>query len=367
MKLIVDVVIIGAGTAGVAAALDLCKRGFKVAVFDRHKIGSQASGVNYGGVRQQGRNASELPLSKRSRELWGQLPKLVGSNCDFEATGHLKLARSESEMEELEQFSKLAENNGLKIELLNQHSIRKRFPFLGTSVFGGSFCPSDGKANPRLVAPAFGRAAKKSGAQIFEEESVTNALHSTSGFSIETEKGRKVFSRFLVNSSGAWGDIVADWFGDKTKLEVINPNMFVTAPLPYRLKLNIGVSGGDVYVRQTDRGNLICGGGFGVSDRVKSISRPKLYVAQKTSTRLIELLPFARESMVIRSWTGIEGVMSDSIPVIGLSKKIPELVHAFGFSGHGFQLGPVAGEIISELVREGVSSLPIKPFSVERF
>jgi sarcosine oxidase subunit beta len=59
--------------------------------------------------------------------------------------------------------------------------------------------------------------------------------------------------------------------------------------------------------------------------------------------------------------------MPDSIPVIGMSEKIPELVHAFGFSGHGFQLGPVVGEIISELVTKGSCSLPIKPFNINRF
>ena len=367
MKLNIDVAIIGGGTAGVAGALDLRKQGLTVAVFERHKIGSQASGVNYGGVRQQGRNSDELPLSKRSREIWEQLPNLIGSNCDFESTGHLKLARSEKEMEDLEQFSKLAAKHKLEIELLDHRSLRDRFPVLGESVIGASYCPSDGKANPRLVAPAFGRAALKAGALIFEEEGVTNALHSSTGFVIETEKGRKVYSRVLVNSSGAWGDTVAGWFDEHIVLEVKNPNMFVTAPMPYRLKVNIGVSGADFYVRQTDRGNLICGGGFGISDREASLSRPKLDVAQETSARLIDIIPFASESMVIRTWTGIEGFMPDSIPVIGMSEKIPELVHAFGFSGHGFQLGPVVGEIISELVTKGSCSLPIKPFNINRF
>ena len=36
--------------------------------------------------------------------------------------------------------------------------------------------------------------------------------------------------------------------------------------------------------------------------------------------------------------------------MIGLSVTTPDLIHAFGFSGHGFQLGPVVGEIIAELI-----------------
>jgi len=70
---------------------------------------------------------------------------------------------------------------------------------------------------------------------------------------------------------------------------------------------------------------------------------------------------------VIRTWTGIDGEMPDDIPVIGHSATTPDLIHAFGFSGHGFQLGPVIGEIIAELVVEGRSSSPLEPFRIGRF
>ena len=53
--------------------------------------------------------------------------------------------------------------------------------------------------------------------------------------------------------------------------------------------------------------------------------------------------------------------------MIGMSSTTPNLIHAFGFSGHGFQLGPAVGEVIAELVREGRSTTPIEPFRIERF
>jgi sarcosine oxidase subunit beta len=59
--------------------------------------------------------------------------------------------------------------------------------------------------------------------------------------------------------------------------------------------------------------------------------------------------------------------MPDHIPVIGFSSTTPRLVHAFGFSGHGFQLGPVVGLIIAELVTEGTTASPIAPFAIGRF
>jgi sarcosine oxidase subunit beta len=78
-------------------------------------------------------------------------------------------------------------------------------------------------------------------------------------------------------------------------------------------------------------------------------------------------VPALAGAHVIRSWTGIDGKMPDLIPVIGRSRTTPNLIHAFGFSGHGFQLGPVVGEIIAELVTQGRSASPLAPFAIDRF
>jgi sarcosine oxidase subunit beta len=59
--------------------------------------------------------------------------------------------------------------------------------------------------------------------------------------------------------------------------------------------------------------------------------------------------------------------MPDHLPVIGFSRTTPNLIHAFGFSGHGFQLGPVIGIIIDELVRTGTSKSPLDAFDIARF
>jgi sarcosine oxidase subunit beta len=74
-----------------------------------------------------------------------------------------------------------------------------------------------------------------------------------------------------------------------------------------------------------------------------------------------------RKAAIVRTWAGIEGELRDSIPVIGLSTTAPNFVHAFGFSAHGFQLGPVGGQIVAELIETGESSLPIEAFTIRRF
>ena len=363
----VDVAIIGGGLAGCAAALNLAKRGMSVALFERRTVGSQASGVNFGGVRQHGRDLRELPLSRRSREIWPRLPELVGNDCEFVPTGHLKLACNEAEMAVLERFAEEAGEFGLNLELFGRNALSERFPWLGKAVVGASFCPSDGQANPRLVAPYFARAARAAGAGIHEHEAVVGATRSGDGFSLETEGGTSIRSAVLLNVAGAWASRVADWFGESVPLEPEPPNIQVTEPLPYRLKVNIGAVGGDFYARQIPRGNLIFGGGRGWSDRDAIRARPVAESTRNAMTKVTEILPWTASAQVIRTWSGIEGYLPDGIPVIGPSSTTPGLIHAFGFSGHGFQLGLVVGELLAEMTIDGKSSISLDSFTIQRF
>jgi sarcosine oxidase subunit beta len=143
--------------------------------------------------------------------------------------------------------------------------------------------------------------------------------------------------------------------------------MVVTEPLPYFIDRSIGVCGGNVYARQVERGNVIFGGGRGWGDAQAGLSRPRAEVARDAMARALEILPQLRDARIIRTWTGFDGEMPDDIPVIGPSLTTPGLVHAFGFSGHGFQLGPAMGEIVAELVADGRTPSPVEPFSIGRF
>jgi len=366
-RLSCDVAIVGGGTAGCAAALALRGRGLSVVLLERRLVGSQASGVNFGGVRQQGRHLAELPLSMRGRPYWDRLPELVGEDCEFMASGHLKLAHSEAEMADLERFARDAAPFGLEIEVFGGNALRERFPFLGSAVVGATLCRSDGQANPRLVAPAFGRAARRAGADIREHCEVTGLAWDGNRFRLETATGLSIDAGRLLNVAGAWGGQIAEAFGEPAPVELLHPNMQVTEPLPHVLKRNIGVAGGLLYARQIPRGNLIFGGGRGIGDRDRVWSRPGGESTLEAMRKLATSLPAFAGVQVIRTWSGIEGGLPDDIPVIGPSRTTPNLVHAFGFSGHGFQLGPVMGDIVTELLVEGETPSPIDAFAIDRF
>jgi sarcosine oxidase subunit beta len=366
-RLTADVAIIGGGTAGCSTALHLRGRGASVVLLERGVCGSQASGVNYGGVRQQGRALAELPLARRSREMWGRLAAIVGSDCEFMATGHIKLARSDADMAELEAYREAVHPYGLELELMGRNAVRGRYDWLGEAAVGGSLCSEDGAANPRLVAPALARAARAAGADIRENETVTATEHDGTQFQLRTASGLEICAAKLVNVAGAWGHEIAARFGESVPEGVIAPNMCVSEPLPYFMVPNFGVCGGGVYVRQIPRGYVIFGGGRGTADRERLRAYPDADASLDAMRQTIALVPRLRHAQLIRSWTGIEGVMPDDIPVIGPSRTTPGLVHAFGFSGHGFQLGPVMGAVLSELVLDGATPTPIEAFDIARF
>jgi sarcosine oxidase subunit beta len=362
-----DVAIIGGGLAGCSAALHLRRLGASAVLLERGVCGAQASGVNYGGVRQQGRHPVELPLARRSLGIWRNLKKLVGSDCEYEATGHLKLAKTESQMVELETYEGVARAHRLHLRLLDRQSLRRDYPYLGPSWIGGSLCDEDGQANPRLVAPAFARAASAIGADIREHQPVRGASYDGKEFGVTLPDGAPVRARRLINTAGAWGAAVAGWFGEAVPEEVMAPNMVVTEPIPYFIRPNLGVCGGDIYLRQIPQGSVIFGAGLGWADRERGIARPLADITAAASRLAIDLVPQLKHALVVRTWTGIEGRMPDGLPVLGASSTTPGLFHAFGFSGHGFQLCPAVGAVLAELALEGRTTTPIADFDIRRF
>jgi sarcosine oxidase, subunit beta len=365
-RLVVDVAIIGGGIAACSAAVALRESGLTVAVLEKRLCGAGASGVNFGGVRQQGRHLAELPLARRARALWDGLNNKLGEDVEFEMTGHVKLARSEADMAELERYASSAREHGLDLTLLGANAVREELPWLGRSIVGASLSPTDGQANPRVVGPAYARLARKLGAEIREFAPVHRAVATGAGFEIEAD-GVNVTSRWLVNAAGAGAGVVASWFGEQAPVAPLTPNMLATEPLPYFISRSVGVCGGDVYVRQIRRGNVIFGGGHGWGDAERGLARPKTEATLGGIAGTVDLVPALAGAQVIRTWSGMDGEMPDHIPVIGFSSTTARLVHAFGFSGHGFQLSPVIGLIIAELITEGSTSSPIAPFAIQRF
>ncbi|VVE87311.1 NAD(P)/FAD-dependent oxidoreductase [Pandoraea bronchicola] len=364
-----DVVVAGGGLVGASAARALAERGLRVALFERRHCGAQASGVNYGGVRCQGRPEEQLPLAMRARKIWDRLPELIGIDGEFVRSGHLRLARRESDLAPLDAWSEMASRYGLATTVLRGSEFRARFPWLGDGAVGGSLCLSDGHANPRLVSPAFARAARTLGADVRERTPITSVVHDGVRFQLTAQPAQgealHVSADWLLNTSGAWANHIAGTFGERVPMHAIYPNMWVTEPLPAFIGHNLGVYGGGVYARQVERGNCVIGGGRGTGDG--EYAQPSADTTRAVMREACALLPALRNALLIRTWSGVEGETPDNNPIIGMSRTTPRLVHAFGFSGGGFLLAPGVGDVLADLVADGETVTPIEAFAVDRF
>lgn len=366
-----EVAIIGGGIVGGSAALFLRKRGIDVTVLETAVCGAKASGVNYGGVRRQGRGVDQLPLARRAHGLWAQLSELIGTDGEYVRAGHLKLARNEEDLALLEAYRATTRGYGLGLEIIAGERFRKQFPWLGKGVIAGSLCPEDGHANPRLVGPAFGRAAARLGARVLENHRVTAVHHDGKEFVLQVGHTLEIRSRFLLNCAGAWGNEFARAFGESVPEDAIHPLMMATEPLPVFSELSLGIQGGSIYARQVARGNVIIGGGRGVSSgpdlAQPDFARPGRAAIPALLAAVGRVMPALANAHVIRFWSGVEGNMPDHNPVLGPSGTTPGLFHAFGFSGAGFQIGPAVGEVLAELVATGASAIPIDAFGIDRY
>jgi len=367
-----DVIIVGGGLMGASTALFLRHRGRSVRLIERGLVGQQASGVNFGNIRRQGRRLDQLPLSNRARAIWQRLPELVGENCEYLCSGQLRVSYEAEGAQDLEAYAREAREYGLELEIIGPQSLRRRYPWLGHDIILGSLAPEDGHANPRLTAPAFGRAALKAGALIEENTEVQAIEKSGEDFQVQTVSGDSFRAPIVMLAAGAWAAPFADHFGEPIPLVSRGPQMGVTEPVPYRIKPSVGVKtrvpGETVYLRQVERGNIVFGGGMRNEVDLETnrvYPRPEYTLHQLPLLR--RLMPGIEKLRIIRVWSGIEGYLPDDQPVMGPSDKVPGLYYAFGFSGAGFQIGPGVGDVMAELIATGASSTPIDSFHIRRF
>jgi sarcosine oxidase subunit beta len=367
-----DVLIVGGGFMGSASAFFLRQRGHSVTLLERDQIGQYASGVNFGNVRRQGRHLAQLDLANRSWALWKRLPQLIGEDLEFLPSGHMRVCYDEALIDDLHAYAAAPEARELDLEVIAGKALHERFPFLGPEVKGGSYAPHDGHANPRLAAPAFARAAVRAGARVEEGVEVLDVQKVAGEFQVTTADGRLFTAANLLITAGAWGSKLSEQFGEAVPLETHGPQMAVTEPVPYSLPTVIGVytkvPEEVIYFRQIERGNIVIGGGY--RSRPDMLTR-RAHVEPRSTLNQIQqmrrLLPAAVNLNIIRVWSGIESYTPDSLPVIGASGKVDGLFYAFGFCGHGFQLGPGVGDVMAELISTGQTSTHIAPFDIRRF
>lgn len=371
----VDVAIVGGGISGAAAAYELSRHGARVALLEQGTLASMASGWTLAGVRQSGRHPLELPLAMAAVRRWAGLSDELGADVEYRRYGNLRLARSQDEVPEIQRVVDTGREQGLELEFLaTNRAVREVAPAIAESVVAASFCPSDGHANPTKTVEAFAAAAIRHGATI---RSGTRVLE------IVVEGGRVAGVRTAAGAIAADAVVIAAGVHTPALIAPLGIDLplrlgavaaIQTVPLPPLLAQVLGVAGADFAGRQQVDGRLrFTGGGrpwqhdLAELGRGDALVQPPAGEIAAVIERVSAVLPAFADAPVARVWGGLLDLTPDALPVIERSAEIDGLVIAAGFSGHGFCLGPVTGQIICELVVNGQASLPIEPFASRRF
>lgn len=411
-----DVVVIGGGGVGVCAAYYLARRGVKVALVEKGRIGAEQSSRNWGWCRQQNRDARELPMATKSLALWDRFAEEIGEDLGFRRCGLLYLSDDEAQLAEWAKWRDFAIGEGVVTHMLSSDEASARGGATGRPWKGGVFSPTDGTADPARAAPMIARGILKAGGTVHQfcaARGVETAGGRVSG--VVTEKG-VIRASTVIHAGGAWASSFLNQSGLRFPQSSVRSSILSVGPgagdLPDALHTTqvsvtrrsdggytLAISGG-ARVDPTPQqlrfarqfipmflqrwSNLAIGGLEGWKAGHETLARwrldaptpmeanrildptPDARQIAETHARALRLLPALKSAPVAARWAGYIDSTPDGVPAIGEVSGLPGLILAAGFSGHGFGIGPGAGHMIADIVTGATPIVDPAPYRPER-
>ena len=363
-----QIAVIGGGVVGTSIAWHLARRGADVTLIEARSIAAAASGASAGGVRQQNRDPREMPLAIAAIARWEHLEEELEADIHYYREGHLTVFEREADLSVARQ--RVAEQRalGLEIELVEGQALHELVPGLAAHIIAGTYTANDGHANPTLTTQAYARAAERCGARLRTGVEVAGLIREGDRVTgVETGAG-PLAADHVVLATGAWTrDLVAP-LGVTLPIVPTGLQMILTTPMPRLLRQVVGAFGRSLSLKQLRDGHYLIGGGWpGDIDLVSGVGRTRETSIAGSRDVSAAIFPVLRETGIERAWVGVEGITINEIPVIGSPPGIDGLTVAAGFSGHGFALSPITGQLVAESLLDGSPSIPLDAFGADRF
>ncbi len=413
----VDAVVIGAGVIGTSIAWFLNQRGVSVLVCDKGRVAGEQSSRNWGWIRQQGRDAAELPIVMESINAWESLARELGEDIGFTRQGVLFAAETDRELAHFEHWLEIAAQHQLDSRLLSGAEVDALITDKPGQWKGGLFTASDGRAEPFKAVPALARLLQKRGG-IIREQCAVRALDIQAGkvIGVVTEHGR-VRADAVVCAGGAWSTLFLANLGIDFPQLTVRATVVRTEPAP-----NIydgAATLGEVAIRRRQDGgytvaasaaneHIIGADSFRYFSRflpaLKSSARylrlrpgnhpvqgllptrrwredqvtpfektrvlnpaPSAAALRKMRQGLAKRVPQLANLAFEEVWAGMIDVTPDVVPVMDAVAQYPGFYLATGFSGHGFGIGPGAGRVMADLVLGRAVGHNLERFRLSRF
>lgn len=413
----VDTVVVGGGIIGASTALALVDAGVSVALVEKGEIGAEQSGRNWGWVRQMGRDPAEIPLAIESNRLWRQMRQRVGADTGYRETGIVYACATKREVAEHEAWLKAASQYDLDSRLLRGNALAEILPGTRHRFLAGLYTANDGRAEPSMATAAIAQGARNRGARIVTRCAV-RGIETAAGrvCGVVTERG-SISCASVVLAGGAWSRLFAGNLGiDFPQLKVLgsaarvegvadgmdmpvgggsfsfrkrldggytigmrNVNIAPIVPDSFRLFADFAPT----FIRNWRELRLRIGGRFLEEwrtprrwdlDEASPFERVRILdpvanesINRKGLANLTKVFPAFANARITHNWSGLIDVTPDAVPVISPVDAIPGFFLASGFSGHGFGIGPGAGQLMSDLVRGVAPCVDPTPFRLARF
>lgn len=363
-----DVAIIGGGVHGCSVAWHLAKEGLKVVLFERDYLSSGGSGRSAAGIRQQFGTEVNCRLALYNLEKFPVLQEELEYEADLEydPSGYLWIAYSESQLEQLRKNVALQNSLGINSKILTPEEIKEVAPGLNTEgMLGASWNEKDGHINPHTLTFAYADAAKRLGAVIQTQTLVTGIeVKENKVTGIKTTKGDWDVGS-IVCAAGPWSVEVAKWVGLDVPIVPERHQILITEPIermkhPMTLCLDDGS-----YFKQCPNGTFMLGWGNPNEKKDTSFESSWEFLLE-VSRRVLAKMPCLSEVRVVRQWTGPYDITPDQQAIVGAT-PVEGFYLDCGWSGHGLQFAPSIGRIMSEIVMGQEPFIDVSVFRFTRF
>ena len=367
-----DVVIIGAGGHGLAAAYYLAKRhGIKnVAVLDKGWLAGGNTARNTTIVRANYLTPDGVKFYKESVELFRGLSTELDINVMYSERGHFTLAHTDAAMRTARWRAEVNKHLGVKSELIYTGDVKRLCPTMNVDenarypVLGALYHPPGAIARHDSVAWGYAKEAMRMGVEVHTQTEVKNVIiENGRATGVETSRGTISAGKVLQAVAGA-SSVVARMAGLKLPIKTIPLQACVSEPVKPILD-QIVVSGSlHVYISQSARGEMVMGGAtdpYGLYS-----TRSTLDFKESLMGHMLELFPFMGELRILRQWAGMADMTPDFSPVMGLTPVENYYIDA-GWGTWGFKATPVCGLRMAECIATNTQPDLLKPFALSRF
>ena len=368
-----DVVVVGGGGHGLAAAYYLAKNHgiSRVAVLERGWLGGGNTGRNTTVVRSNYLYPESARLYDFSLRLYEGLSRELNFNIMLSQRGHVMLAHSRHDLESIARWADTLHMHGIDAEVLSREQVGARVPALDLSpaarypVLGALRQPRAGVARHDAVAWGYARAASRLGVDIIQNCEVTGFITGAGGAvtGVETRLGPIRAARVGIAAAGH-SSVLAGLAGVRLPVTSYALQAAVTEPVKPRLDIVVISPSTGVYVSQSDKGEMVIGGGLDLFPSYAQ--RGSFAVLQVVIAGTLELFPSFSRLRLMRQWAGIVDVVHDSSPIIGAT-PVPELYINCGWGTGGFKAIPAGGWTFAHVLATGRNHELAEPFQLGRF